>query len=161
VTPGPTEQPQFCMAARADYIVAGRRDPADGSWTFYKSVNGTTWTTPTGWSGLTRIGRCAIATDGTDFYIVHQNAYSIKSADETLSVRKITTATDTLGAAVAFSDSRAGSFTMTVAGGSVHCAYRSGTVSPFSVRYDSVATSALSPGVPFLVMAPVGSGRRR
>jgi hypothetical protein len=143
-TPGPTEQPQFCMAAKNDYIVAGRRDATAGTWTFYKSVNGTTWTTPTGWSGLTSMGRCSIGTDGTDFYLVHTDTYAIKSSAANLMIRKITASSDTMGSAQSFSDNQAGAFSVSVAGGTVHCVYRSGTVSPYSVRYDSIATSTFT-----------------
>jgi hypothetical protein len=161
-TPGPTEQPQFCMAARNDYIVAGRRDATAGTWSFYKSVNGTTWTTPTGWTGLSGIGRAAIASDGTDFFIVHTDTYAIKSSAANLQARKITTATDTLETAQTFSDNQAGSFTISVAGGTLHCVYRSGTVSPYSVRYDSIATSTLAPstGIPNLTARKYRPTRR-
>jgi hypothetical protein len=162
LTPGPTEQPQFCMAAKNDYIVAGRRDATAGTWAFYKSVDGTTWTTPTGWTGLSGIGRAAIASDGTDFFIVHTDTYAIKSSAASMQVRKITAATDTLGAAQSFSDNQAGSFTISVAGGTLHCVYRSGTVSPYSVRYDSLATSTLAPasGIPNLTARKYRPARR-
>ncbi len=136
------EQPLFSVAARADYLVFGRNNPqSSNDWTFYKTTAGTSWSVPTGWAALT-MGRAALASDGTDFWVTNSSTYgAIATTAQALEARKITTATDSMGSAAAFSDTNGNPTSAVVADSNLYAVYRAGTSSPFSARFDYVSVS--------------------
>lgn len=145
VTTGPPDPFNYGMylvgAAKADYAVVGRLDRTDGTWKFFKSTNGTTWTTPTGWSSLT-MGTCAITKSSSDFYLVHSESYGTSDTTaQNLKYRKITTSTDTMGGVTAFSDTAGNPVSVPLDTGttSIFGLYRASTSSPYSLRSDFVA----------------------
>lgn len=132
--------------AKADYLVFGRYDPNAGTWSFYKTVDGTTWTTPTGWTGLT-MGRCQIAKSGGDFYLLHGSSYDdIATTAQSLLYRKITTSSDTMGATATFSDTNGNGVTVPEDTGTskLYGMYRGSTGSPYTVRSDYASISVVS-----------------
>lgn len=95
-----TDGGTFAVSAKADYLVFGRMRSATSSlWDFWKTVNGTTWTNPTGWQGLT-MGRAQIATDLTDFHLLHSETYGAAATTaQTIVRRQITVVGDVMGGA--------------------------------------------------------------
>jgi hypothetical protein len=117
------------LNAKADYLVLGALDVDVSQWQFRKTVDGTTWTDPTGWINLA-MGRCQLTRSGSDFYLA-------------LSYRKLTTATNTIGAATVFSDTNGNIVTVPPDTGTsrLYALYRGSTASPYTVRSDSVLIS--------------------
>lgn len=127
-------------AVKADYLVYGRYDRIANTVSFYKTVNGTTWTTPTGWTGLT-MGRFTITLSSPNFIILHTASYGAPSTTaQDLKYRTITTASDTMGGVNNFSDAQGNLVsTPTDTGTSkLYGIYRGSTASPFSVRVDTI-----------------------
>lgn len=133
--------PMLAVAVKNDYLIVGRRDPSGSSrWDFYKTVNGTSWTSPTGWSNPFTAGRLAIGTDGTDFYMIYGTAFgALNTTDQALAYRKITASTDTIGSATTFSDGNGNPVMVpaVLAAGLLNGVYVRGT-SSYTVRSDSV-----------------------
>lgn len=131
----------LAVAAKADYLVFGRLDASDNTWDFFKTVNGTTWTSPSGWSSLT-MGTCGITKSSSDFYLVHSESYgAAASTAQNLKYRKITSSTDTMGGVTAFSDTAGNPVAVPLDTGttSIFGLYRASTASPYSLRSDFVA----------------------
>lgn len=133
--------PGIALAGKADYLVFGRLDRNTGTWDFFKSTNGTSWTTPSGWTGLT-MGRAQITKSSSDFYIVHTDSYgAISTTAQTLRYRKITTSSDTMGGVTTFSDTSGNPVTVPLNTGTskLYGVYRGGTSSAFTFRSDFVS----------------------
>lgn len=149
----PTDGPTMTMSAKADYLVFGAYDPSNtsGTWTFKKTVNGTAYTTPTGWSAVSGMGRASITTDGTNFWLVHSSSFgTLSSSAQTLQYREITTSSDTLGGVTAFSDTAGnGVSTPRNTGTSkLYAVYRASTASPYSCRSDFVSIGGAADTTP-------------
>ena len=139
-----TEGPNYLIAAKADYMIFGRRVSASSTtWEFYKSVNGTTWTQPTGWSALSMI-RGSLRCDGTDFYLLYTTADLLGSTAAQLQYRKITAATDTMGAAVNFSDTAGQAPVLQLGDSELLAIYRDGTAANYGLRSDTLTLTAPS-----------------
>lgn len=152
------------VAAKADYLVVGRRN-AGGSTDLARTTDGTSWSQPSGWSGLTT-GRMSLTTDGTNFYLVYvATLTAISSAVDALKYRQITAATDAMGAEVSFSDTSGAAVSTPPNTGTSLLAvlYRASTSSPYSVRFDSTAitggggSDTTAPGACTGVTATAGS----
>lgn len=130
------------LAAKADYLVLGfLNGPTAGTWDFLKTVNGTTWTEPTGWNGLT-MGRCQIALSGSDFYLVHTLSYgAISNSAQALRYRKITAASDNMGGVTAYSDTDGNGVAVPINTGTtkLYGFYRGSIANPYTVRADSIS----------------------
>lgn len=130
--------PPMTIAAKADYLVFGRYDSQFQSWTFYKTVNGTTWTSPTGWNNLT-MGKAALTLSGSDFYLVHTVNYGVPSSSvQGLRYRLITTSTDTMGGPSVFSDTDGSYISLPLDTGTskLYALYRTGTATTYPIRSD-------------------------
>lgn len=143
------EGPQLWATSFDDAIVVGRRDPSSGKVDWYYSTNGTSFTAVT--SGSITAGRSGITTDGTDFHIIHSDTYGVAATtDQTMSYRKLTWSSKTLGGATVFSDGNGNGVQLPRNTGttSVFAVFRRGTASPFSVRSDivSIASDTTPPG---------------
>lgn len=129
------------LNAKADYIVFARHNRTAGTVEFYKSVNGTSWSQPTGWTALT-MGRMQISSDGTDFWIVHAASFgNVTNTSQVLKYRKITTSSDTMGGVTTFSDTNGNpvSVPRNTGTSNLYCMYRGSTASPYTVRSDFVS----------------------
>lgn len=142
---GNTEGHAFDVAAKAGYLVFGTIRNSGASptqWDFFKTVDGTTWSNPTGWTAITA-GRATIAGDGTDFHLVHNATYGASaSTASAYTWRKISTAGDGMAAGTAFSDTSGCQAFSGVGGGYLVVIYRAGTASPYPVRADRVSLAA-------------------
>ena len=130
--------PPMTIAAKADYLVFGRYDAQFQSWTFYKTVNGTTWTSPTGWNNIT-MGKAVLTKSGSDFYILHTATYGVPTTSaQGLRYRLITTSSDTMGGASVFSDTDGSYISAPLNTGTskLYGLYRAGTASPYPIRSD-------------------------
>jgi hypothetical protein len=129
----------FDAAAQADYLVFGtvrNSGASSGVWDWFKTVDGTTWSNPSGWTGITA-GQATVASDGANFYLAHNNAFGASSSTASaLFTRIITASGDTMGSAVAFSDSPGTQLYSGVAGGYLNVVYRGGTASPYPILFD-------------------------
>lgn len=130
------------VTAKADYLVFGRQDgSAQSDWDLFKTVNGTTWTAPTGWNNLAA-GRLALTNNGTNFHLIYNNTPgAAAAASSAMNYRTITAATDAMSTATAFSDTNAASVLAGSGTGRLWAFYRDGTSSPYNIRTDSVAIS--------------------
>jgi hypothetical protein len=157
-----SDGPAFCAVAKADYAIFGRYDDTAGTWSFYKSVNGTTWTTPSGWTGLT-MGRAALAYDGSsDFYLVHGTSYGdIATTASAGLYRKITASGDGMGGTASFSDTNFNPVTVPQNTGTskLYAVYRAGTAANYSVRADfaSIGGGGSPPAPPSVAPAVTGT----
>lgn len=136
------------LAATADYLVLATMNPDTLNIDLYKTTDGTTWTQPSGWAGIT--GGCPqVVFDGSNFQLIHTDTYTSDSIASVgnLKQKLITKATDGIGSANAFSDTQAQFGSCAVVGSNVGSTYRAGTSSPYSVRYDAAA-----------LLAPAGGG---
>lgn len=134
----------IAAAAKDDYLVFGRFDNGAATWSFYKTVDGVSYSTPSGWGGLT-MGRCQIAKSGGDFYLLHTDSYgAIGSSAQTLRYRKLTAAGDNMGGTTVFSDNAGNGVTVPADTGTskLYGLYRGSTADPYTVRSDSVSTGA-------------------
>ena len=130
----------LAIAAKSDYLMVSSFETTSNDVNFFKTVNGTTWTKPSGWADLV-MGRHQLASDGTNFYLLYADAYgALATTDENLSYRKITTATDAMGSAVAFSDTQGNGVSVPEQTGAFNLLvfYRGSTASPYTVRFDFV-----------------------
>jgi hypothetical protein len=135
-----TEGALCAFNAKADYLVFGLLDSADNTWDFFKTVNGTSWANPSGWTGLT-MGRCQITLSGSDFYLIHSESYGVLATSaQALKYRKITTASDNMGGVTAFSDTNGNAVAVPLSTGAskLYGLYRASTASPYSLRSDFV-----------------------
>jgi len=159
--------PLMVINAKADYLVFGRNVVGTAAtWSFYKTVNGTSWTNPTGWTSLT-MGRANLASDGTDFWLLHTQTYGTTGTTaQQLQYRKITTSSDTMGGVTNFSDTNGNPVSVPRDTGTskLYGGHRASTVSPYSVRSDFVsiggAADTTPPGSASLTATPNTAGVR-
>lgn len=140
----------MALNAKTDYLVFGRLDDdASGVWDFFKTVNGTSWSEPSGWSGLT-MGRAQIALSGSDFLVLHTDSWGpLASSAQQLRYRTITTSSDAMSSAVAYSSTPGNGVCTLLDTGTtnLYALYRGSTAAPYSVRSDVLAISAPPPAV--------------
>ena len=140
----------IAIGAVDDYLVFGCHERTAGTWDFFKTVDGTTWTAPTGWDALT-MGYCQITTDGTDFYLLYSTPYGVlATADENLEYRKLTKSSDAMGSGIAFSDTQGNAISAPPHTGTakLYALYRGSTASPYTVRSDFAVIEEEPPSSP-------------
>ena len=153
--------PAIAMVAKANYCIFGRLDRNTGTWDFYKSTNGTSWSSPSGWTGLT-MGRAQLALSGSNFYLVHTDSYgAISTTAQGLSYRLITAATDSMGSASTFSDTNGNPVAVPIDTGTskLYAIYRGSTASAYTFRSDFVSIGGggdiTAPGAATVVVSSV------
>lgn len=138
------------IGSKADYLVFGRVNSTDSNWDFFKTVNGTSWSNPSGWTDLT-MGRCQIALSGSDFYLIHTESYGLlTNSAQTLKYRKITASSDTMGGVTTFSDTAGNGVAVPLNTGTskLYGLYRGSTASPYTVRSDFVSIGGAADTTP-------------
>lgn len=135
------------LAAKADYLVLAVMATDSSLLELFKTTDGTTWTQPAGWSGIT--GGCpALAYDGSHFQLLATASFTSTSAAsvDTIQQKLINTATDGITSTTTFSDTQ-GQFSAACSDGTnLMALYRAGTSSPYSVRADKQAILAPAAG---------------
>jgi len=131
--------PYQVVAVKDDYAVFGRvNGSGQTSWDFFKTVDGVTWTQPTGWSGVPA-GKADLCCDGTNFFVVYNTTTGSYSSNvSAFSYRRITAAADGLLPAAPFSDTSGAIAACYAQSGTFSALYRDGTASPYNVRADYV-----------------------
>lgn len=142
--------PLHSLFGKDDYLVFGRHQATAGTVDFYKTVNGTSWSSPSGWTGLT-MGRFQGGSDGTDLWLVQSASFgALGTTVQQLQYRKITTSSDTLGGVTNFSDTNGNSVAVPRLTGTsnLYGVYRGSTASPYTVRSDFVSIGGAADTTP-------------
>lgn len=134
--------PLCFVNAKADYLIFGRNTASTAAtWDIFKTVNGTSWSNPTGWTAITA-GYMNSAYDGTNFWLLHGASYSSPGTTVVvLKYRLITVSSDNMGGVTTFSDTSGNPVSTPRDTGTtkLYGSYRGSTSSPYTVRSDFVS----------------------